>query len=374
MTTHYWHPHTGGIETVAAEQAREFVDRGWSVAAYSSWSDRSVERTERRGPFTLERLPAFNPLERALRVPVPFLGPGAAASLRRAAARADVVVAHGHVYPISVAAARAATATQRPFVLVQHNPWVDYPFPLSAVERGADRLVGRRVIDRAHTVVCVSAFTERYVRSISPNAATVVVPNGVDDRRFRPPTTFDAHGRVRFVCVRRLVPRNGVDLLLEAWRLAGVGERAELVVAGNGPERATLEAMAVDDPSVRFAGRVSDDELVHLMQRAHASVVPTRSGEGFGLVAAESHACGTPVIATDQGALREVVRHEVDGLLVPCDDATALANAIRRLVDDASVRDRLRRGALTTDWSWRRSSDALETVLRDAISCPRPRC
>jgi glycosyltransferase involved in cell wall biosynthesis len=369
MTTHYFHPHTGGIETVAVAHGRELAQRGWNVDAHSSWTERSAPRVEHTEYGTVHRHRVWNPLERSLRLPVPLPWPGVTRAIARAAASADVVVAHGHVYPISVAAARAAAGVGRPLVLVQHSPWVDYPFPLDLVERAADRAVGRWVLEQAEAVVCVSRFTEEYVRSIAPRARTEVIANGVDTRRFVPGTACVAD-RPMFVCVRRLVPRNGVDLLLEAWQRAELSGIAELVIAGDGPERSGLEARALGLSSVSFVGRVSDDALVSLLQRARASIVPTRSGEGFGLVAAESLACGTPVIATDQGALGEVVRDGLDGLVVRQDDPDALAAAIRRLAVDADLTSSLATGARSTDWSWSRTGAELDALLRRVVSSP----
>ncbi|MBI5087787.1 MAG: glycosyltransferase family 4 protein [Actinobacteria bacterium] len=371
VTSHYWQPHTGGIETVAAAHAEALVARGWSVAAHSARTEPSTPERERHGDFELRRHRAWNPLEQRFRVPVPFPTPGVTARLRVAAGGCDVIMSHGHVYPMTVAAARAADQARRPFVVMQHSPFVDYPRPIETIERVADRVVGRWVLERADLVLCVSQFTEAYVRSIAPRATTTVVPNGVDCTRFTVGRDRPDTGSVRFVCVRRLVPRNGVDLLLEAWRTAAVGDRATLTIAGDGPERASLERRARDLPGVTWLGRVDDESLVRLLQDAHASIVPTRSGEGFGLVAAESHACGTPVVATAQGALPEVVRNGVDGLVVPPASPRALACAISLLVDDAGMRERLAAGARRTDWSWDGVADQLDAILQRFVALRR---
>lgn len=367
LTTHYWHPHTGGIETVAAAHTEVLTARGWSVEAHTSRTERSTPSLACDGAVELHRHRSINPFERLVRVPVPFPAPGIGRQLSEAARRCDIVMAHGHVYPITVAAARAARRARRPFVVVQHNPWVRYPAPIEMIEGLADRAIGRRVLEQAEIVLCVSKHTQAYVRMIAPGAATRVVGNGVDSTRFMPAGTVRPSGSVRFVCVRRLVPRNGVDLLLAAWRRAALGDGATLVIAGDGPERPHLERMAAGIPGVTFEGRVTDDRLVQLLQEADASVVPTRSGEGFGLVAAESHACGTPVIATDQGALREVVRDGVDGMLVPPGDVDALAAALCRFSVDATLRRRLSDGALGTDRSWERVGDQLDDILADML-------
>ena len=368
VTTHYWAPHTGGIETVAAAHATELTRRGWSVRAHSSWTDRTSARSTGDGRFRLTRHRVLNPLERWANVPVPFPLPGLRRRLMADVRSSSIVVAHGHVYPISVAAARAAAAAGRPFVVIQHNPWVEYPRPVEAVERLADHVVGRRVLEAARTVICVSEFTQDYVRSIAPKARTTVIANGVDSNRF---VHGDRHGRsdvVRFVAVRRLVPRTGVDLLVEAWRRADLHPHAELLIASDGPMRGALERAAQGLRGIRFLGRVDDDTLVRLLQNADATVVPTRSGEGFGLAAAEAHACGTPVIATNQGALGEVVRDGVDGLLVPTGDAGELARALTRFTHDPTLRAQLRSGAEGTDWSWETVGSRLDALLRDIIT------
>jgi glycosyltransferase involved in cell wall biosynthesis len=132
--------------------------------------------------------------------------------------------------------------------------------------------------------------------------------------------------------VSRLAPEKGIDVAIDACRAAGL----TLVIAGDGPERAALEARAAGTSGfagarVRFVGRVDDVELAQL--RAHASValVPSRAAETFGLAAAEAMAAGVPVAASRVGALPELVEH---GGLVPPGDHLALAEAVERLASD----------------------------------------
>ncbi len=126
----------------------------------------------------------------------------------------------------------------------------------------------------------------------------------------------------------RLAPEKGVDVAIDACRLAGV----ELVIAGDGPQRTRLEAHAAGG-GVRFAGRVDDGELARL--RAHASIalVPSRSAETFGLAAAEAMAAALPVAASRAGALGELLGEHA---LVAPGDAGALAEAIGRLAGDSA--------------------------------------
>ncbi|MGZ4185235.1 MAG: glycosyltransferase family 4 protein [Solirubrobacteraceae bacterium] len=167
--------------------------------------------------------------------------------------------------------------------------------------------------------VVPSAFTQERLRELgAPVLGPYVLPHVI--RRFARESAA-AEGRHALV-VARLAPEKGVDVAIEACRLAGI----PLVVAGDGPERARLTAMA--GPDVTFAGRVDDHELERLRRQAVIALVPSRSGETFGLAAAEAMATGLPVLASRVGALPELVPGE---WLVPAGDPGALAAAIGRL-------------------------------------------
>ncbi len=164
--------------------------------------------------------------------------------------------------------------------------------------------------------------------------------------------------------LRRLVDRNGVDVLIDAWRRSELDGQAELVIGGNGPEAERLSARAHGLSNVRLVGFVPDDALADFYRSARLAVMPTRTGEGFGLMAAEAMACGTPVVATDQGALPEIVHHGINGLLVPPDDPDAMASALVQIFSDESLHARLSAGARATDLSWERSCARLDEGLR----------
>ena len=131
------------------------------------------------------------------------------------------------------------------------------------------------------------------------------------------------------VCSARLAPDKGVDVAIEACARAGV----PLVITGHGPQEAELRALAARrGADVRFAGRVSDDELARLRAGAALAIVPSRFAETFGLSAAEAMACGLPVAATRVGALPDLLP---DDDLVPPGDVAALAALVRTRFGDA---------------------------------------
>ena len=150
----------------------------------------------------------------------------------------------------------------------------------------------------------------------------------------------------------RLVTTKGVRLLFEAARILREQNRSfELLIVGDGPERASLERFAREsqlDAQVRFAGRLNGAQLDAELSRASAVVVPSLGGEVFGLVVAENMLRALPVVASDLGAFMEVLGDT--GLTFRTGDASALAASLSRLLDDppfaASLGRRARERAL----------------------------
>lgn len=207
----------------------------------------------------------------------------------------------------------------------------------------AKELVERRMYRRAREVAVLSGafkqiLVERY--GIAPWRIEVIAP-GVDLEAFSPGDRSAARAALGVdrdawvaLTVRRLVPRTGVDVLLDAWAQLDDPKRVLLVPSG-GAARPALEAqverLGLGD-HVRFLGVIDDETLVACYRAADVSVVPTVALEGFGLVVLESLACGTAVVATDAGGLGEAVAPLDPGLVVPAGDVAALA----RRLDEAN--------------------------------------
>jgi len=209
-----------------------------------------------------------------------------------------------------------------------------------------------------------------------------VVPCGVDVGLFTPDGPAWPRGeRKRLVCIGRLVERKGVDTAVEALTLL---PDAELVVAGgpaaeqlaDDPEarrlRAIARELAVDD-RLRLVGRVDHGDIPALLRSADV-VVATPWYEPFGIVPVEAMACGRPVVGSAVGGLLDTVADGITGLLVPPRDATAVAGAVRRLLDDPDLHTRfggvarLRAVAL---YSWSRVARLTERAYVEVVRSRR---
>jgi glycosyltransferase involved in cell wall biosynthesis len=161
-----------------------------------------------------------------------------------------------------------------------------------------------------------SGFIAERIRRIYGREAAVIYPP-VDVARFAGPDELP--GDYYFV-VSELVSYKRVDLAVKACARSG----RRLIVAGAGPERAKLEALA--GPSVRFVGRLNDAEVVRLMRGCRAFLHPQI--EDFGIAAVEAQAAGRPVIAFWGGGAKETVREGQTGLFFAEQTVEALVEAL----------------------------------------------
>ena len=216
----------------------------------------------------------------------------------------------------------------------------------------------RRALDACAHVICISRDNEHLLREAFPEHADKIVRmrNGFNPQVFYPqrldaadvlaPYGLAYNGQRIVLFAGKLTDFKGVDVLLDAAALyQNQLEDAITLIAGDGELREQLheQAQRLGLQSLHFLGNVAQDELCRLYNIAALDIVPSRR-EPFGLVAVEAMACGTPVVATDEGGLPDFVCEEV-GALVPVDDAPALAQAIvetmQRANADPAWRDRV---------------------------------
>lgn len=372
IVTHYWLPHIGGIEVLAHDQANRLAEMGWSVTVFTSrLAGEQAETFD--GAVRVRRFSCTNLLESRLSVPVPLVSPAMLRALLRAGSDLDLILAHGHIYIGSLYAALASRRLGVPLVVMQHSPFVHYGRLLDQIESLTDRTLGRAVLERAAKVISVSDFTMSFIESVAPRANVTRIYPGVALDKFNAARHLRDKERPLFVTVRRLVPRSGIDVLLRAWIDNGLGRCADLAIAGDGALKTALTRMVGSDPSIRFLGRLSDDDLPKFYAEADVFVLPTVSGEGYGLALAEALASGLPAIVTNDGAPRELVEHRVTGLVVSPGDASMLAEHMMLLATDGNLRTTLTKNVLAGRGSLDRAESVamVDTELRQVIGSSR---
>jgi glycosyltransferase involved in cell wall biosynthesis len=334
-----WFPERrGGAENVYYNLFRELQTNGFEVRGVVPGTQQAERETEGRvrtyedrGRSLLSRSIAIRRVSREL-----------------FGSQTDIVGSHFALCALPV----LDRIGQKPFVVHFHGPWA-----LESATEGGGALSVRTkmaietaVYRRADRIIVLSDAFGRILRQHYGIPAAVIrrVPGGVDCGRLAVSATRDAaRERLRWernrpivLAVRRLVRRMGMSNLIQAMAmLRRSNGDAVLYIAGTGPERAVLESQAESSGlsnSVRFVGALSDADLALAYRAADITIVPTAALEGFGLIAAESLAAGTPVLVTPVGGLPEVVSGLSERLVLPDKDPAGIANGLAHALDHPS--------------------------------------
>ena len=263
-------------------------------------------------------------------------------AVRRAAAPANgvmVIVTHLHLAPVALLlAARGARLVQ---VIVGIESWRSV------------RARERRALEQADCVVAISHDTERRFRRANPDVrlpnGIVVCHPGVPDARNDAPAPID-EGFALIVARMWTEERyKGHDRLIEVWpAIRARVPDAALVIAGDGDDRARLEARVATaglSDAIRFTGRLNDGDLAQLYASCRCLVLPS-AHEGFGLVYLEAMRAAKPCVAL-HGAADEIITDGVDGVLVDT-QGPGLEDALIRLLRDRAGAARLGAAARCT--------------------------
>lgn len=374
LVTNDFPPKVGGIQTYLWELWRRLPPERVTVltAAHPD-----AARFDAAQPFRIERT-GF---------PVLLPTPGLVRRVRQLATEVSAgIVLIDPALPLGLVGPRLG----RPYGLILHGAEVTFPArlpgarsALASVVRGARHIVSAGGYAQAEA--------ERVVGRAMP--PTTVVPPGVDTERFCPLTPKE-RAKVRaelglptegplVVGLTRLVPRKGMDVLIEAGsRLAGEHPGLTIAVAGSGRDRARLarQARRAGAP-VRFLGRVDDDSLADVYGCGDVFAMPCRTRwagleqEGFGIVFLEAAACGVPQVAGASGGAAEAVIHGRTGLVVdrPA-DAAAVAAAIGQLLSDPRKRAEMGAAArlrAVEEFSGAVLAARLDRALIEAEATPR---
>lgn len=226
-----------------------------------------------------------------------------------------------------------------------------------------------KVSDR---VVAISTYARNEIKSIV-DVPVEVIPYTIGLSKNAESKKQKAEGGKRTVLtVGRLVERKGIRYLIDAMKLLPEDLNAELVIVGGGPLKTELEAYIREKGQglrVKFAGKVSEQELVDYYRKASVYAQPAifdsrGDTEMLGVVMLEAMHYGVPVVASNVGGIPDVVQDGETGLLVPQKDPKALALAIEKLLGDQKLADKMASNArkqLDVNFSW---DNILDIILK----------
>ena len=375
LVTKDFPPDVGGIQTYCVELGRRFVEQCESFAVVAPRIP-GAEAVDREMPFDVVRI-------RGTRS---SFAPSVLAYLPWLRARYGFNVVLGAQWQ-SAWAAVAGRRAFGPYVVCAavHGREI---LTMHYAHLGAASLYDRArryTLDAVDRLFPGSHYALALVREKNmAYRSAEVIHYGCNVDRFRPEggeakrRELGLAGKKVMVSLSRLVPRKGIDTVLEALPAISIAvPEVQYIVAGAGADRSRLETLADRlgvRSFVRFLGLVSDEEVAPLLHMADVFVMPAREErpdvEGFGLVFLEANACGTPVIGSTSGGIPDAVVDGETGLLVPPLAPGPLAEAAIRLLNDADLRRRLGRAGrerVLHEGTWARMVAQLSASISELL-------
>lgn len=359
--SHFFAPSIGGVETIVQSLARGLAGVR-DLNGSSQFEITLVTQTpagqydDSALPFRVVRQPGLFPLWRLIHScdVVHAAGPAFAPLLLARLARKPLVVEHHGFQTICPNGQLVIEPEGLPcpghFMAGRHSECLRCNSAQGWVASGKLWLFTfvRRFL---RTGAAANITPTRWLGELLDLPRVTVIPHGLEAGQGISPLVPQSNTPV-IVFMGRLVTTKGVLLLFKAVKILHEQNRLfEMLIIGDGPERAALEQFAQDSqlaPKVRFAGHLGGEQLEAAFARATVVVVPSLGGEVFGLVVAENMLRALPVVASDLGAFKEVLGET--GLTFRTGDALGLASALLRVLDDppfaASLGQRARVRAL----------------------------
>jgi D-inositol-3-phosphate glycosyltransferase len=370
IVSHYYPPHLGGIERVAACEARDLSMAGVEVSVLTSACGSRTGRYDASGGPTVHRVSAWNGFEACLGVPFPVFSPSLVIHSYRLVQWADIAHVHDSLYVSSWLAAAWCRVTRTPLIVTQHVDIVTHDWPMVlVVQRAVYASLGRMVVRTARRVAVVNSRVADFLKGLGvADSRITLLANSVDTRLFRPARPGEREvlrrklglplGTVLALFVGRFVPKKGWHKLLMA-----AGEEYVLVLVGG-----DLPPGYAADGRCIFLGTLEPDGLSEVYRACDLFVLPSEA-EGLPMTVQEAMSSGLPVITTDDPGYG-VYGLDRDGVLLIEATVPAIRAALVELAGDPARRAAM--SAYSVDFARRNFErqqhvEGLQSLLDDAL-------
>ncbi|MEO0279937.1 MAG: glycosyltransferase family 4 protein [candidate division WOR-3 bacterium] len=231
------------------------------------------------------------------------------------------------------------------------------------------RIFYKESFKKIDKVICVSKKAKKEIEKYFPFGNYVIIPNGVDTKRFNPEGEKIEKNNFTVLYVGRFEKRKGPLIFLKAAKiLREKGYREiEFWMVGKGPLFTNSKKYAEENNlNVRFFGFVEPNELPKIFRSADIYVSPAIGGETFGIVLIEAMASGVPVISSDIEGYNEVIKDGINGLLFKNKKEKDLAEKIEILINDKSLREKIRERGLkfSKEFDWNKIAEKVEFIYK----------
>jgi glycosyltransferase involved in cell wall biosynthesis len=284
----------------------------------------------------------------------------------------DVLFVQSPYEAAAALAARRMAGSDARVILELHGDWRTatrlYGSRLRRLLEPVTEPLARASLRRADALRTISGYTTDLVRRRLGREPAAVFPAYVDLTSFvaRPVAPLPARPRVLFVGV--LERYKGLDVLADAWReVAPQAPGSTLYLVGSGPMAAVAEGLVRELPGqTEWSPRLESDEVARALDEATVLVLPSRS-EGLPRIVIEAFCRGRAVVGSRAGGIPDIVDDGVNGLLVPPEDAGALAEALVRVLGDRALQERLGESARSSAAVWVQTPEQYADRVRDLV-------
>lgn len=355
----YANPHTGGYCKNVQELSKRLVARGYKVDIVTCNTENAPAQEECDG-VSIRRIPCWHLLNKTYPVPKP-----SRALLDIWANKPDVAVTQTRFFATSLMGLAYSWFWNAKLIHVERGSvhTVMDNAVLSWLSRCYDHTLGSLVIRGAKVNVGISEKACGLVNHLGGKAR--FIPNGIEiaDGELAPHA-----GKIRVVYVGRLIYAKGVQDLVQAFKMAKLkNPNMELWIVGDGNYRAELERLANGDKDIRLIGEVPQKQVTEILRQCDIFVNPSYS-EGLPTSVMEAAAVGLPIIATDVGGTKEIIKAGESGLLVPIKAVKAIADHILALADNEHMRKQLgaaAKKAVASKFSWDKIVREWDEMLKE---------
>jgi len=349
------HPEAGGAEVHIAEVGKRLVKMGHEVTLLAERFEGSKPCEEIDGIQIVRFGGKFT-----LHIYAPYF-------VKRNAGRYDIIVDDiAHAVPFW-----SPKFTEKPVVAIIHHVHqrvVEKELPpiIRDVVKKAER-----TIDKTYkNIVAVSHTTkEDLIQQLGVREEKItVIYSGVDHKKYKPGPKFE---EPTIVWMGRLKKYKNVDHLIRAFKPVKEDVKsARLLIIGSGEEEENLRKLVSEMKlsGVTFTGWLREEDKIRVLQGAWC-ITYVSEVEGWGMGVLEANACGTPAVGYNSGALKEAIIDGETGILLKYGDIRGLAEALKEIIRNESLRRRLSENAIkySQKFDWSETASQIESYLQDLL-------
>lgn len=374
----YFPPKKGGVENYSYHISQLISQKGHEVIILTSGNNDSIEEIDEMKVIRIK------PDLMLSNTPIDF-------NLKNKICRIirenniDIVNAHTPVPFYADMAARASKMNNIPFILTYHNDLAKNSKLFNLICKLYNFSFLRSLFSLSEKIITPSPYVYNESELVEEYKNKLIwIPPGVEIEKYTPGISkiheiYNIPSKSKIVLfvggMNKGHSHKGVDVLLQAFeRVLKTQKDVYLMLAGSGNMIKEYQRLSDElgiSKNVRFTGFVDENVLIDLYKTSYMLILPTITiSEGFGMVLIEANACGRPVIGSNIGGIKYVIREGETGLLVPPKDVEELSRSIIGLLDDEELAvkmGKMGRNMVETEYTWKKSTIITEKVYKDVL-------